>query len=37
MEVISKRTSKSPEDKMFAKIFEVWNEIKYADDDDAIY
>ena len=33
MEVVSKRKSTSPEDKMFAKILEAWNEITDADDD----
>ena len=37
MEVVSKRKSSSPEDKMFAKILEAWNEITDADDDEAVY
>ena len=36
MEVVSKRKSTSPEDKMFAKILEAWNEITDADDE-AVY
>ena len=37
MEVVSKRKSTSPEDKMFAKILEAWNEITDAHDDEAVY
>ena len=37
MEVVSARSSTSPEDRMFAKILAAWNKIMDADDDDAVY